>query len=868
MIHSTPIFNKSCKNVILFFLLFYGVSVFSQSTTYLDEFNSVAYNNNDGGFNWATSWNEVGDNNSPTGTYIQIINNELNFNFIFNEYIERTADLTAATTATLSFDLNTNDLNAVGETFIVEITGNGSTTSHTIDNNTATGSVSIDISANISNNVVVRLTSGTQNWSSNTDIIAIDNFLISYTTGSSNDSDGDGIDDAIDNCPTIANVDQLDTDNDGIGNVCDDDDDNDGATDCLEDGAEDTTISKLFSLNGDAIEVNDFEVQLTPAANSMAGSATITDKVDFNNSFSFSFEAFLGSNNGNGADGVAIIFHDDPLGAVAVGGDGVGLGAVGIQDGIVLELDTFNNGSGAGVGDIAQDHGMIWDSDNQSGAGLLTTAVDLGQLEDGMYHNITINWNATTNTISYFVDGINAGTYTGDLINNYFGGTNLVFFGFSASTGGFNNKHNIRFNNLCDIPLFTDDDNDGIPNYLDLDSDNDGIYDAVEFGHGQTHVNGQLTGTVSQDGVPDSVQDAGQENSGDINYTLSDIDANDKYDAYDLDSDADGCFDTIEAGFTDPDADGILGNSPVSINGDAVVTGQGGYTTPLDTSPSNGVFDFQESAIPFWVTATGALDESVECAIDAPVIEQPPCASSTLIFTFFNQGQNYFGFGLKNELSTTVDNWQLSITGANYQIDPTLLSNQSEFVYSEVDNGDGTYDLLFTGTTPLPGFGFTSTIETSPGFNLGFVPTSSAETILCGSNEYINTPVASDGCGPVTVTEISDVTTPGSCANSYTRVLTYQATNGIGNTSPLFTTTITVDDTTAPTASNLDPITVLCAAEIPSPDVLLITDEADNCTANPVVTFVNDVSNGGTNPELQMNVEIVLMLHKLLPLHL
>jgi len=322
---------------------------------------------------------------------------------------------------------------------------------------------------------------------------------------------------------------------------------------------------------------------------------------------------------------------------------------------------------------------------------------------------------------------------------------------------------------------------------------------------------------------------------------LSDIDANDKYDAYDLDSDADGCFDTIEAGFTDPDADGILGNSPVSINGDAVVTGQGGYTTPLDTSPSNGVFDFQESAIPFWVTATGALDESVECAIDAPVIEQPPCASSTLIFTFFNQGQNYFGFGLKNELSTTVDNWQLSITGANYQIDPTLLSNQSEFVYSEVDNGDGTYDLLFTGTTPLPGFGFTSTIETSPGFNLGFVPTSSAETILCGSNEYINTPVASDGCGPVTVTEISDVTTPGSCANSYTRVLTYQATNGIGNTSPLFTTTITVDDTTAPTASNLDPITVLCAAEIPSPDVLLITDEADNCTANPVVTFVNDV---------------------------
>ena len=36
------------------------------------------------------------------------------------------------------------------------------------------------------------------------------------------DSDGDGIDDAIDNCPAIPNPSQLDTDGDKIGNVCDD----------------------------------------------------------------------------------------------------------------------------------------------------------------------------------------------------------------------------------------------------------------------------------------------------------------------------------------------------------------------------------------------------------------------------------------------------------------------------------------------------------------------------------------------------------------------------------------------------------------------------------------------------------------------
>ncbi|MCJ7509342.1 MAG: thrombospondin type 3 repeat-containing protein [Dehalococcoidia bacterium] len=48
------------------------------------------------------------------------------------------------------------------------------------------------------------------------------------------DSDGDGIPDAVDNCPSNYNPDQTDTDGDGLGNACDDDDDNDGFTDAVE----------------------------------------------------------------------------------------------------------------------------------------------------------------------------------------------------------------------------------------------------------------------------------------------------------------------------------------------------------------------------------------------------------------------------------------------------------------------------------------------------------------------------------------------------------------------------------------------------------------------------------------------------------
>ena len=50
-------------------------------------------------------------------------------------------------------------------------------------------------------------------------------------TPQNQDTDNDEWFDENDNCPTAANTDQLDTDNDGLGDVCDDDDDNDGIPD-------------------------------------------------------------------------------------------------------------------------------------------------------------------------------------------------------------------------------------------------------------------------------------------------------------------------------------------------------------------------------------------------------------------------------------------------------------------------------------------------------------------------------------------------------------------------------------------------------------------------------------------------------------
>jgi len=50
----------------------------------------------------------------------------------------------------------------------------------------------------------------------------------------SRDQDGDGIADDDDNCPDEANPDQMDYDEDGVGNACDGDDDNDGVPDLAD----------------------------------------------------------------------------------------------------------------------------------------------------------------------------------------------------------------------------------------------------------------------------------------------------------------------------------------------------------------------------------------------------------------------------------------------------------------------------------------------------------------------------------------------------------------------------------------------------------------------------------------------------------
>jgi uncharacterized repeat protein (TIGR01451 family) len=99
-----------------------------------------------------------------------------------------------------------------------------------------------------------------------------------------------------------------------------------------------------------------------------------------------------------------------------------------------------------------------------------------------------------------------------------------------------------------------------------------------------------------------------------------------------------------------------------------------------------------------------------------------------------------------------------------------------------------------------------------------------------------------DGTGTVTGTDVSN---GGSCPEVITRTWTY--TDVCGNTSSV-SQLITVNDDINPTASNPAPVAVQCFGDVPASDITVVTDEADNCTANPVVAFVSDVPDGNTCP--------------------
>lgn len=149
-----------------------------------------------------------------------------------------------------------------------------------------------------------------------------------------------------------------------------------------------------------------------------------------------------------------------------------------------------------------------------------------------------------------------------------------------------------------------DFDLDGIPNHLDVDSDGDGIVDAIECNGGSVpasfdNATGQFTGAVGANGMPDNSETVPESGVSILSCLDSDGDGLD--DRVDIDSDGDGISDNIECqgtvGYTLPsgtDADSNGRDDVYDGAGALTPNNHDGADNPdfLDTDTDNdGVLD-------------------------------------------------------------------------------------------------------------------------------------------------------------------------------------------------------------------------------------------------------------------------------------
>ena len=206
-----------------------------------------------------------------------------------------------------------------------------------------------------------------------------------------------------------------------------------------------------FQLNGDASTIDCKCYQLTPDMGNKAGSVWNVNLIDLNQPFDMGFTVNLGCNNSTwgGADGM--VFALQPLNT-SIGSSGGQMGLGGVAPSLGVYIDTYQN---TAHGDLYNDHisinlnGDVIHSSPNNIAG----PYDLGEIENCTAEPLRISWDPSTNIMNVYYNNILVLTYTGNIINNVFNGNSMVYWGFTASTGGASNFHQF----CIDVPDLTID---------------------------------------------------------------------------------------------------------------------------------------------------------------------------------------------------------------------------------------------------------------------------------------------------------------------------------------------------------------------------------------------------------------------------
>lgn len=200
--------------------------------------------------------------------------------------------------------------------------------------------------------------------------------------------------------------------------------------------------AQTYFLNGDAQAIGDDCYQLTGLSTYENGTVWYADQINLNEPFDLQFLMNFGDLDGTGADGICFVIQT--VGTNAIGTEGGGMGYLNFGTSLGIEFDTWQNSN---YSDPVEDHIAIQINgnidhntvDNIAGP-VQADALD-PNIEDGEDHIVRVVWNPADQIMQVYFDCVFRTSGNIDLINEIFGGNNLVYWGFTAATGGsYNNQ--------------------------------------------------------------------------------------------------------------------------------------------------------------------------------------------------------------------------------------------------------------------------------------------------------------------------------------------------------------------------------------------------------------------------------------------
>ncbi len=219
--------------------------------------------------------------------------------------------------------------------------------------------------------------------------------------------------------------------------------------------------SAQFQVQGSSEKIEFDCFQLTTDSLQTNGKIISSSSIDLSVPFTLYTELFFGNNN-DGGEGIAFFLQTGNQEIIS-NIPSFGLGISGPS--IAVEFDTYQNIDSVGLhNDPNFDHiALIRDFDFDHASinnlqGPIIANSD-GNIEDGNWYNVKIDWQPLTNTLAVFFNCEEKINYQIDLIEDVFGGNPEVFYGFSASSHLAQNQQEVcvvinTFNNrLEDVVL-------------------------------------------------------------------------------------------------------------------------------------------------------------------------------------------------------------------------------------------------------------------------------------------------------------------------------------------------------------------------------------------------------------------------------